>query len=212
MQNHIALLGLGFEVWKTFPVHKVLGSGDTCACHCRRQVTLRCVRVFALNTEDAVNPSVLVGGQPHVIDIDSRLAVLRHCHRIVPETEIVDSVGALRDGEERLPVCAFHSYREHIFSVPLDGSGIEGGVDAESFLQIRIRGRVQVIFPEHRSMSARENRILVSFINAVHINRLILFGNQIFIISLKLFQSLIEIHNCIQYLVCYFRNIVFSFA
>lgn len=211
MQNHIALLRLGLEVRKTFPVHKVLGSGDTCARHCRRQVSFRRIGVFTLHAEDSVNPSVLVGGQPHVIDIDSRLSVLRHCHRIVPEAEIVDSVGALRDGEERLSVCSFHSYSQYIFPVPFDGSGVESGMDAESFLQIRISDRVQVIFPEHRSMRARENGILVSFINAVHINRLILFRNQIFIISPKLFQSLIEIHN-FNYLVCYFRNIVLSSA
>ena len=42
MQHHVTLLRRGLHVRKTFPVHKVLGAGNSGSGHCGRKVSRRC--------------------------------------------------------------------------------------------------------------------------------------------------------------------------
>ena len=80
--------------------------------------------------------------QTHVIDICLFRAGIRQKNRVIPETETVDSVVALRHAEERLSVIPLDARHQIIFSVQLDRSGVHHGVDAETLHKVRIGVRV----------------------------------------------------------------------
>ena len=175
MQHDIALLTAADDVRQAVPVDEILRTDHAGAGHGRREVALRRSGILPLHAEDAVHPAVLVRGQAHVIDIRRRLPIVRKGHRTVPEAEVVDAVRALGHGEEGLAVGRLHPHAQQVFVPPLDGAGVERGMDAEPLQQERIRLFVQVISPEKRGMFRRQDGVAIPLINTIHIDRLILF-------------------------------------
>ena len=94
MEHHIALLRTGLEIWQAIPCLEVL-----CACYaccgsgCREVSGLRVV--MTLCTKHTIYPSVLVLGEAHVIDIGGWYHILGHGDGLIPEAEIVDTIGRL---------------------------------------------------------------------------------------------------------------------
>ena len=130
--------------------------------------------VLALNAEQAINPSVLVSGQSHIIDVRSRLAVFGHSDRSWPETEIVHSVRALRNRKERLAVIGLHSHDEKITTVPLYRSAVKCCVDAYALHKERIGLFVKIVAPFERRVRSCQDRIYITLVNPVNVNCLIL--------------------------------------
>ena len=136
-----------------------------------------------------------MGGQSHVIDICRRLSVLRHGDRTVPEPEIVHTVRTLGHSEERLAVSTLNAHDKHIFSVPLDCTGIERRMDSEAFHQVWIGLLVQIVAPEKRGMVCCDDRIHVAFIDAVSFYRFVFLCDEGLMAGLQPLQSFIECHD-----------------
>ena len=137
------------------------------------------VLVLPLNTEDPVDPSVLMGSETHVVDVGGRVAIFRHRYRTGPETEVVHSVRALGHSEERFPVGALNPDEQDVFISKLDGSGIEGRMDAEPLHQVRISLLMEIISPLQRSVVSCQDRVLITFIDTIPLNRDILFAEKL---------------------------------
>jgi hypothetical protein len=106
-------------------------------------------------------------GQTHIIDVDFFRIHIRQVDRFVIETEVVDAVVAPGDGKEGFPVGPFYSDGKVDLVFEEDGTGIEGGIDAQAFFEERIRLLVQVIPPLNRNRGGSQYRILEPFIDAV---------------------------------------------
>ena len=132
--------------------------------------------------------------QPHVVDVSSRFAIVRHGHGTVPETEMIHTVRAFGHREEGFSVCAFHPDYQDITAVPFDGSGIERSMDAETFHQIRICLHVQVIPPRKRRMVSCQNGVFVPFINTVAFHRLVFLVYEGFMLSFQPLESFFKVH------------------
>ena len=140
--------------------------------------------------------------QTHIIDICRRLAILRQSDRTIPETEVVHSVRALGHCKEGLAVSSLDAYYKNIFSVPLDGSGVECSVHAETLHQIRICLLIEVVAPEKRSVVTCKDRIRITLVNSVTFDRLILLCDEGFVLCLQPLQSFVEFH-IVMYLFLY---------
>ena len=53
-----------------------------------------------LGTEDAVNPTVFVSGETHIVYIGCRNHIFGQSHRIFPETEIINAIRAFGNSKE----------------------------------------------------------------------------------------------------------------
>ena len=167
---------------------EIFRAGDACGGdRCRKIARSR--EVFALGAEDAVNPSVLVGRQTHVVDIRIRVAGLGHPNRIFPEAEIVNAVGALGDGEERFAVVAFDTHRQYVFAVVEHGSGVERAVDAETLHAVGVAFGREVVAPFQRRVVPRQHGVQVTFVNPVS-------GQQRFVLTLQ--QSVMLFTKSVQ--------------
>ena len=180
VQHHVALLALRHDIGQALPGDQVVRAGHAGGGHGGRQV-VGPGGILALHAENAVDPAVFMRSQPHVVDIGGRFAILRHRHGTGPETEIVDTAGTLRHSEEGFAVRPFNPCDQDIFSIPLDGAGIEHGMDAEALQQVGIRIRMQVVAPLQRGMLRRQHRIRISFINTVPFDGNILPFNQLLV-------------------------------
>ena len=194
MQHHVALLALRHDIGQTLPGDKVVCAGYAGRGHGGRQV-VGPGGVLAFHAENAVDPAVFMRGQPHVVNVGSRLAVFGHRHGTRPEPEIVDAVRAFRHGEEGFAVRAFDAGYQHIFPIPLDGAGVEHGVDAEALHQERIRILVQVVAPLQGSVLCRQHRVLISFIDAVPFDGNVLPFNQLLVRLPQPGKSLVVGHS-----------------
>ena len=183
MQYHIALLALGLQVRKTLPVDQVLGTGDS-SCSSGSAEVARLAIVVTLRTENAVDVTILVGGQAHIIDIGSRHDILRHSDRLIPETEVVDTVRTLSHSEETLAVGSFHTYHEQILAIPLDGTRVERSIHHDALHQVWITLLIEVVTPLQRSMLCCQNRVLVLLVDAVApLYRFVLAAQQLLMMS-----------------------------
>src|SRR5690606_2032684 len=83
-----------------------------------------------------------------------------------------------------------YAHSEDVFTLPVNGTGVEGSVDALSLLEMRIRFFIQVIAPENRSVGSGEYLIFIPGIDTVPLlSGHIFFGDQCFVF----FQQLL---NC----------------
>ena len=167
VKHYVALLAASFQVGQTFPVDEVLGAGDASRCCGSTEVASRSGVVVTLCTEDAINPSVFVLRDSHVVDVRGRHYVVGHGDGIVPEAEIVDAVLTFCHGKEGLAVGSFHTNHQEVFPVQLDGTRIEYGIHADTFQKIRVRLLVEVVTPEDRCVSSGQDGMCVSCDDAV---------------------------------------------
>ena len=138
VQNHVALLALRLDVGQPVPCLQVF-----CARHggCRRgggKVAGRGCVVMSFGAEYAVYPSVLMFGKAHVVYVRGRDDVVGHGYGIVPEAEVVNSVGAFGHRKERLSVSSLHTDDQEILAVELDCARVERGVYAYTLHQVRV--------------------------------------------------------------------------
>ena len=166
VQHHIALLAPRLDVRQALPVHEVLGAGYAGSRGGGGQVPFQRV-VLALHAENAVNPAVLVPGEAHVVNVGSGLSPLRHGDGTRPEREVVHAVGAFGHGEEGFAVGPLHTHYQYVLVSPLNGTGVQGGMDTYPFHQEGVAFLVQVVAPLQRGVFPGEDRMLVTFIYAV---------------------------------------------
>ena len=194
VQHHVALLALAFEVGQALPCHQVLGAGDAAGGGRRREVAGLAV-VVALDTEESVDPAILVLGQAHVIDIGADALGVGHRDRTGPEAEVVDAVGTLRHGEERLAVVALHPDHEQVASVELDGSGVECGVEADALHEIWVGRGVEVVSPLQRHHVGGHHGVEVTLIDAIALDGGIDTREQLLVAVGNYLFSLYEVHR-----------------
>ena len=167
MEDDVALLGAALDIRKPFPGTDVLRPDDAGAGDSRGEVSLRCVRVLPLDAEDAVDISVLMGRQAHVVDVRRGLPVLGKGQRALLEPEPVHPGRAVREGEERLAVGSFDPGDEPVETVPFDGAGIEDGMDPEPFHQEGIVRGAEIVPPFKGGMVGRQDRERIPFKDSV---------------------------------------------
>ena len=193
VEHYVPLLALGLQVRQTFPSNQILGAGDGCCSGGRGKVTCWSIVVMAFGTEDAINPAVFVGGEAHIVDVGSRNHILRHGNRVVPETEVVDAIGTLGHSKERFAVGSFYTDHQQVFSVPFDGSGIEGSIHADSFHEEWIGVFIQIVAPKYRSMGSGQDGVFVTGKDTITIlNRLVGTGYKSFVVGEQLFHARFE--------------------
>ena len=183
MKNHIALLTLGLQVWKTLPVYQVLGTCNSCSSSSSTQVA-RLVIIVALSTEHAIDITILMSGESHIIDIGSRNHILWHGDRLIPETEVIYTVRTLSYSEEALAVGTLHTYNEEILAVPLDGTRVQRSIHHNALHQIWVALLIEVVTPLQWSMFCSEDRILILLVDTVTpLYRFILAAQQFLVMS-----------------------------
>ncbi len=181
MQDDIPLLALADKVGQAFPVDEVFRPGDAAFGSGGGKVAGLAV-VVAFGAEESVDISVLMRGEAHVVDIGSGDDVVGHCHGTFPEAEVVDSVGAFGDGEERFAVAAFDSHHDDVFALPFHSSGVEGCVDAYTLHEPWICGGVEVVFPERRYALGCYDGMHIAVVDTVALDRCV-FARDKFLVS-----------------------------
>ena len=166
MKNHITLLALGLQVWKTLPVNQILGTSDCSSSSSSTQVAWLVI-IVALCTEHTIDIAILMGGESHIIDIGSWNHILRHGDRFIPETEVIDTVRTLSYSKEALAVGTLHTYNEEILTVPLDGTRVQRSIHHDALHQIWVALLIEVVAPLQWSMFCGEDRILILLIDTI---------------------------------------------
>ena len=167
MQHAIALVGRrrGTQVVEPFPVDQVLGAHD--ASVRPRSGEIRRSGILALAAEHAVQPAVLMLGDPHVVDVGFLRADIGQLYRMIPEAETVHPAVAFRHRKKGLAVVSFYPGDDVVFPVPVKRAGVEHRVDAQPLHEIRVAVFVEIVFPEGRHMSAGEHRMHITVDNPV---------------------------------------------
>ena len=167
MKNYISLLRRMkcFQIIKALPCLKVFCSYDTCFCNCCRQI--RICFILALGAEYTIDPSIFMFCQTHVIYICFLRAGIRKLYRIIPEMESIDSCIALCYCKERFTVISLYADNQIIFSVQFNSTGVHYCIDSETFLEIGVCLRIQVISPFNRRKFSCQYRILITVINSI---------------------------------------------
>ena len=111
-----------------------------------------------------------MAGEPHIVHVGTYILCIGQHDRTLPETEVIDAVGAFGYSEEALAVGTFHTHHQHILAVPLYGAGIESGVDADSLHKAGIGGRIEIIAPGRRHHLGCYHGVLVSAIHTIAFN------------------------------------------
>ena len=169
-----------------------MGADDAGLSHCGGEIRIR--GVLTLGAEHAVDPSVLMLGQTHIVDIGLLRTGVRQNHRIIPEVEAIDAIVTFCHRKEGFPVISFHTNHQIIFSVELNGSGVHHGVDAQTLLKIRVGFLIEVISPVHRCKLPGQDRILIPVINSiVKITLLIFSGNKL-------------VHLCLFHIILFMKH------
>ena len=150
MKHYVSLLRRmkSFKVVQTLPCLEVFCSYNTCFSNCCRQI--RICFILALGAEYTIDPSIFMFGQTHVIYICFLRAGIRKLYRIIPEMESIDSCIALCDCKERFTVISLYTDNQIIFSVQFNSTGVHYCIDSETFLEIGVCLRIQVISPFNR--------------------------------------------------------------
>ena len=193
-QADVPLLGalLGHQIRQAFPRVQILGADNACCRHCRRQVG----RVFGtgFGAEHAVDPTVLVLSQPHVIDIGFVRIQIRQHNRLFPKAKIVDAVGALCNRKEAFSVIALYPNHKTILAIQINCSGVEHRVDSQPFQKKRVRFRIQIVPPVQRHMVTGEHRIFPPQVDTIIKRRFLIFAAEQFFLLLFLPQIFNMIH------------------
>ena len=106
--------------------------------------------------------------EAHVVDVHVGIVRLGHRDGLRAESEVVDAVVGLRDGEERFAVVAFEADHERDAAVVEEhGAGIEGRVDAQALQQERVRAAVEVVAPLQRRVVAGDDGVQVAGVEPV---------------------------------------------
>ena len=203
MKNHIALLTLGLQVWKTLPVDQVLGTCNSCSSCSSTQVAWLVI-IVAFCTEHTIDITILMSGESHIIDIGSRNYILWHGDRLIPETEVIYTVRTLSYSEEALAVGTLHTYNEEILAVPLDGTRIESSIHHDTLHQIWVTLLIEVVSPLQWSMFCGEDWVLIFLVDTVApLYRFILAAQQFLVMSTESLHFFLKCSHNISILLFY---------
>jgi len=167
MEHDVPLLrGRCFQIGQAVPFLEILGPGDPGLGHGRGKIARLGVRIFRFGTEDPVDPTVFMEDDTHVIEVGLS-GDFRNIEWLVPETEVVDAVFGFANREKALPVVAFGPDDHVHFAVPVEGTGIEGGIDSHPFHEEGIGFRVEIVAPFGRHVPVSYHRILEALKDAI---------------------------------------------
>lgn len=168
VEDHVALLcGGGSQIREAFPFAQIPGADDAALGDRAGLVGLGSRGIAAFGAEQAVNPTVLMAHEAHVVNIGIRVVGFRDDARLVVETEAVNTRGGLRDAEEALAIPSLDTRAEGDAAIPFDGTGIHDRIDAKPLHEKGIPLFIEVIAPFERHMRGSQNRIGIPFINSV---------------------------------------------
>ena len=118
--------------------------------------------------------------QTHIINIRLLWAGIRKPHRIIPETEAIDTAFTLCYCKKGLAVISFYSRHQIVFPIQVNGSGVHHRIHPKTLHEIRVGIRIQIISPVNRRMFPCQNRIDIPVKDSiVKITFLILLFNQL---------------------------------
>ncbi len=146
-----------------------------------------------LDAEDSVDPTVFVSRQTHVVEVRLGGIETRNGYRSRPEAESVDPGFAFGHGEKRFAVVALDADDEQIAAVVLYGAGIERAVYAETFEQMGIRLRIEIVTPEQWRVPRRKYGIAIPRPHAVGFRRPVFPDEQSVVFRLQERESVFEI-------------------
>ena len=214
MKNDIALLTLCLQVRQTLPCLQVFGTCYCGRCRCCTQVARHRV-IVTLCAEDAINPSVLMRRDAHVIDIRCRNYILWHCYRFFPEAEVINTVRTLCNSKETLAVSTLNTDNQKILAVPFYCTRVKCCIHHYSLHQVRVVLLTEIITPFQRRVLCCYDRVLVFCVNTVTpLYWFILQREQFLVAGTQCFCSLCKI--CHDYNRCIYlmslRNKVTSSA
>ena len=199
MENHIALLALGLQVRKALPVYQVLGTGNGCSSSSSTEVARLCI-IMTLCTEHAIDVAILMSCESHIIDVGSRNNILRHGDRLIPETEVVNTIRTLCHGKETLAVSTLYTNNEEILTIPLDGTRIERSIHHDALHEIRIALLIEVVTPLQWCMFCGEDWVLILFVDTISpLYGFILTAQQFLIMSAKCFHFVLKCSHNISF-------------
>ncbi len=101
---------------------------------------------------------------------------------MIPESEIVDTVGAFSNRKKRFTVGTFDSYHKQILAVELDCAGVENGVASDTLHEERIGSRVEIVLPERRNHGCGKHRVLITVVDTIAFYGSIFASNQFFVL------------------------------
>ena len=168
VQDDIPLLRRrALEIGQPLPPDKIPGSSNAALGLGLRGVTQRRTAILALHTEDAVDPTVLVLGQPHVVNIRCRIIRLRDAQRNPAEAEPVNARAAFRQPEKTLPVHPLDSRNQIKSAIQIDRAGVESGIDTKPLEKPGIRRGIKIVSPKDRRVGLGQNRVSVAVKDAI---------------------------------------------
>ena len=166
VQHHITLLTLGFQVGQSVPGFQVLGTGDA-SSGCGSTQVARLRVVVTLSTEHAVYPTILMLCQSHIINVGSRHHIIRHGDRLIPETEVVDTIRTLGHSKVTLAVSPLNTHHQTVFPLPFNGTCVQRGITHNTLHQVRVVVLIKVVLPLQGHMFSRHHRVLVLLVNTI---------------------------------------------
>ena len=158
---------------------------------------------MTLYAEESVDPAILMLCQTHVIDVGGRsiescstcsFRCFRHCDRMLPETEVIDTIRRLGNSKERLAVGSLYTNHQHILVAPLDCSRVESGIDAYSLHEVWIGLWIEVVAPCQWCCLSFDDWVLPACIYAIALNWAILFCYKCLMLSFNKGFSFFECH------------------
>ena len=141
-----------------------------------------------------------MGRKPHIIDVGGRIFRVGHGDGVIPEAEVVYSVGTFCYGKKGFTVGSLYTHHEYIFAIPFHRTRIKGCIHPDTFHQVWIGLLVEVVTPENRCMCTRKNRVLIACIYSVASgNRFVLCRNQHFVLVHQSGHFVLKSHHQILF-------------
>ena len=155
---------------------------------------------MTLSTEYAVNPAILMLRDAHIIDVRGGNHVVGHGDRLLPETEIVDTVGRLGHSKEGLAVGTLDTNHKAVFALPLDGTAVQRGIHHDTLHEIGIVLLTEIVLPLQRGVLGSENRIFPFVVDTIApLQGFVLARQQLLVVSTQRLYSFFKIAHIILF-------------
>ena len=103
----------------------------------------------------------------HIVDVRSGNHVIGHGDGLVPESEVVDTIGRLSHSEVTLSVGSLNANHQYIFAIPLDGPRVQGCITHNALHQVGVVLFVEIVFPLQGYMGCSHHWILILHIDTI---------------------------------------------
>ncbi|MNM71566.1 hypothetical protein D3C81_832350 [compost metagenome] len=199
MKHHVTLLRrFRLYIRQALPSLEVFRSDKTGLGNRTGSIKWSCLRVFALRAVNAIDPSVFMKNQTHIVHIRLDCIDIFPCQRSINKAEVIDSVVAYGQSEDGFTIETFGSDHQVVFTAEVNSARIKCSVNSESFHEMRIGLCIQIKSPMNRNMMTGNYRVLITVIYAVveilvqfvfASDQLFLFGKNLFIFGMYHFIS-----------------------